>query len=317
MDKFLNKGISTPIAIGIILVLAVLVGGFILWQRPDIEDESFTEQELETVEEVEPYIEVLSPNGGEEWLVGNDYTIKWQSGGIEKVSIWFYMPTPPPGGWPPGASKLIAKDYSADREEYVFNFTKDYYDFAENWRKLYGLENPAFKVLIFKSDSYSEYDISDNNFSVVGDETGKEESVEEEDLIDENDGYKVPEEKFLNIISPTKDEKWKIGEPHTIQWESNLIPDSHSDYIALQKYIVGGFSGGVGYSQTGYITAGISSNNPVIWNVDKVWPNLYVIGEEYAVGEEVKPGTYRIRIFLSDIEGNMKEDYSELFQITE
>ena len=39
MLKFLKKGISTPIAIGIILVLAVLVGGFTLWQYSKMQKE--------------------------------------------------------------------------------------------------------------------------------------------------------------------------------------------------------------------------------------------------------------------------------------
>ena len=58
MVKFLKKGISTPIAIGIILVLAVLVGGFTLWQYSEMwrEEGEFPkieipEKEEETAEE--------------------------------------------------------------------------------------------------------------------------------------------------------------------------------------------------------------------------------------------------------------------------
>jgi len=34
------------------------------------------------------YIKVLSPNGGEKWVVGNIYNITWRSSGIEKVNIY-------------------------------------------------------------------------------------------------------------------------------------------------------------------------------------------------------------------------------------
>ena len=38
MWKYLNKGISTPIAIGIILVLAIIVGAVDYWQFSEIKD---------------------------------------------------------------------------------------------------------------------------------------------------------------------------------------------------------------------------------------------------------------------------------------
>ena len=34
-----------------------------------------------------PYIKVISPNGGEKWIAGNTYDIKWESKGIDKVFI--------------------------------------------------------------------------------------------------------------------------------------------------------------------------------------------------------------------------------------
>ena len=37
MFEFLKKGISTPLAIRIILVLAILVGGITLWQYQDMQ----------------------------------------------------------------------------------------------------------------------------------------------------------------------------------------------------------------------------------------------------------------------------------------
>ena len=42
----LTKGISTPIAIGIILVLAVLAGGFTMWQYLEMQKEEIKEGEI-------------------------------------------------------------------------------------------------------------------------------------------------------------------------------------------------------------------------------------------------------------------------------
>lgn len=48
------------------------------------------EEAKEEAPEVEekPYIKVISPNGGEEWKVGNTYNITWASKGVEKVNIF-------------------------------------------------------------------------------------------------------------------------------------------------------------------------------------------------------------------------------------
>lgn len=45
MLKNLKKRISTPIAIGILLILAVLVGGFTIWQYQEMEKETFDQEE--------------------------------------------------------------------------------------------------------------------------------------------------------------------------------------------------------------------------------------------------------------------------------
>ena len=47
MFKYLNKGISTPIAIAVILLLAVLVGGITLWQYSEMQKEEVKLSEIE------------------------------------------------------------------------------------------------------------------------------------------------------------------------------------------------------------------------------------------------------------------------------
>lgn len=80
---FLTQGKTNWKYIIIILILAVIVGGGILgWiKRQEIPPAEFPEiEKLEKVEEEmeEPYIRVVSPNGGEEWIVGNSYEIQWE-----------------------------------------------------------------------------------------------------------------------------------------------------------------------------------------------------------------------------------------------
>ena len=59
MWNFLNRGVSTPIAITVILVLAVLVGGFCLWQYSAIQKEKEAMPEVETPgREIEEGIEL-------------------------------------------------------------------------------------------------------------------------------------------------------------------------------------------------------------------------------------------------------------------
>ena len=124
-------------------------------------------------------------------------------------------------------------------------------------------------------------------------------------------------EKYIRIISPAKDEKWKIGESHTICWESNLKPKFQTgSFIALQKYITGKFSGGVAFAPAGYI-ARISNNDPVTWDTTTLWPNPYLMSEEFTPKKLKEAGTYRIRVFIIDRDGNITEGYSELFQLIE
>ena len=109
MLKFLNKGISTPIAIAVILLLAVSVGGFTLWQDSETKKEPvkqleeeitktekavFSEENIEkegTSKEYKPYIEVLSPNGGEKWVEGERYIITWEQRGLEEESEYICL----------------------------------------------------------------------------------------------------------------------------------------------------------------------------------------------------------------------------------
>ena len=76
--NYLNKGISTPVGIFIIALAAIIAGtGILAYQYWWLEKE-------------EPYIRILSPNGGERYMVGEEYVIRWKTENLPsnaKVSI--------------------------------------------------------------------------------------------------------------------------------------------------------------------------------------------------------------------------------------
>ena len=67
--SILNKGISTPIAIVIILLLAVLVGGITFWQYSEIQKEEIESSGVEISKEEQPIVKVL----GCDWKPIEDY----------------------------------------------------------------------------------------------------------------------------------------------------------------------------------------------------------------------------------------------------
>lgn len=80
----------------IVVILAVVVGGGVLgYQYFGAPKEETKLPEKQVQEEIErPYLKVISPNGGEEWGIGNSYEIKWECKGVSRkwsqlgVDIW-------------------------------------------------------------------------------------------------------------------------------------------------------------------------------------------------------------------------------------
>ena len=92
--------------IGIIILIAAATGGFYFFQQSKLNLEQIKEQEViqgldfkkeEVVsEEVVkndsrtplPYLQLVSPNGGESLCRGENFIIKWESGGLKTVSVF-------------------------------------------------------------------------------------------------------------------------------------------------------------------------------------------------------------------------------------
>lgn len=93
-------------------------------------------------------VQVLTPNGGEEWGIGNIYEIKWKAKGIEKVGIVLFKGKKP---------ELIAKDIPADFGKY-------------EWEIYPGHEYGAdFFVAVFEYPwrEGNEIDYSDSAFAIT------------------------------------------------------------------------------------------------------------------------------------------------------
>ncbi len=211
MFKKNNRGISVIIVVVIIFVLAVWVNSFL---------RSKTDQG--SVQEEEEELAVLSPNGGENLVVGNSYIISWESGQLEKVDIYIWMPTPAPGGWPPDVSVLVEKNVPTESGEYLWLFKQSDFDSLNQAMKLYGLSNPAFKILIFESgtEMYDIYDASDEKFSISSNNAG-----------------------YVRLLSPNGGEEWMEGKTYYITWESSKV-----DEIALAVAVGGKDKGFLGQS---------------------------------------------------------------------
>lgn len=94
-NKFLKDPRTNWKYIVIVVILAVIVGGGILgyWWWVGKEEIKITEikvlkKEAEIPEEevepaLQPFIKLLSPNGGEKWIKGKNYVIQWNQKGLE------------------------------------------------------------------------------------------------------------------------------------------------------------------------------------------------------------------------------------------
>jgi peptidoglycan hydrolase-like protein with peptidoglycan-binding domain len=134
---------------------------------------------------IKPYITVISPNGGENWVVGNTYDIKWESKGIEKVKITLEVgvqqtiPTPIP--------VLIVDDYPANLGKYSWVVQ----NLPGKWK---------IRIAGKTADGSVVSDLSDDYFSIVS--------------------AGAPS---ITVTSPNGGEKWVVGNTYDITWRSSGI----------------------------------------------------------------------------------------------
>jgi hypothetical protein len=118
MLKFLNKGVSTTLALGIVLVLAIVAGLFAIKQSQNIEEGPSTTVEMTKKEN--PYIKLTYPKGGERFTVGDTIDITWESSGIDNIDIAYKRE-----GSGAEVNGWIAKDVPASQNSFAWLTTKD------------------------------------------------------------------------------------------------------------------------------------------------------------------------------------------------
>lgn len=166
MLKNLNKGISMPIAILLIVVCAALVGGIAVWQLKGVKETKTPEittpgqapqpGEQEEEEKEELYIKVLSPNGREEWVEGQTYDIKWKSKGIDKVNIAY-------GDLAGGHSWSIEKEYPAETGKYSWKIPEGLVEKRSGKEELSKVE----MVIVIWAAEEDISDQSDSYFTII------------------------------------------------------------------------------------------------------------------------------------------------------
>ena len=101
----------------------------------------------------EPSIEVISPNGGEQWLEGNTYDIIWASSGVDKVAIAVAT-----GGKDLG---IIASAVDAGTGQYSWGI-------APGLISNFGVvKSDSMRLRIFDSSDPTLYDENDGPFTVM------------------------------------------------------------------------------------------------------------------------------------------------------
>jgi|GEM_PF-6615718 len=148
------------------------------------------------ITEEEKSITVISPNGGENWVVGNSYTVQWKSvnlpeGAQDRISISLY-----PEGYSPGDKVAVSLIGSAPNTGSYSAIVPDDPSLPPGQYKI--------KVGYFpQGDAYGPghtEDMSDDYFTIV-----------------------ESQESSLAVISPNGGETWYKGQTYPIRWDSSGI----------------------------------------------------------------------------------------------
>lgn len=181
-------------------------------------------------------ISFVSPKGKEKWEVGKNYEIQWTTSGYSsnlKVKI-----------------KLIDDRYDQNYIAYELSIAETDNNGAYNWRvpdllNGYALYGSLYKISVSIGEGDDEKTDTSNNYFTIA--------------------QAIP--SYLNIISPNGGEILKVGETHTIKWDS-LGTENYKASIMLKK------------SDINYLTVveNIPNNNFYDWEVNQ---GLY--GTDYKI----------------------------------
>lgn len=213
---------------------------------------------------IQPFITVLSPNGGETWTKGTTQTIKWQDN----------TPIPP---CPTGAACLpyVLKYYDIKLTHYyspcisqcpVYPYIAPYTIAKSVYGSSYGWS--VGKIL----DTYGTGDTApDGSYTIQVCQTGST-------TCDSSDSYfKIVSgivQESIKVISPNGGETWQIGSTQTINWDSANAPSG--SWVAL--FLTNG----------PYIAQGLPVKGSYSWKVPSQYCSGDVCGFPMTEGSDYK-----------------------------
>ncbi len=115
-------------------------------EHQDLQGISIYLDDIQILKVLNPSLTLISPNGGEQWLVGSQQTITWESQDINHVKIEYSLDNA--DTW-----NLIAASVAASEKGY-------------NWQVPDSSSKSCF-IKISNASNDSLFDINDNNFSII------------------------------------------------------------------------------------------------------------------------------------------------------
>jgi|GEM_PF-2937159 len=176
-------------------------------------------------------ITVIYPNGGESWQIGGSYDITWTSTNVANANINLVFND---------GYLCPLKTVPASKGHYLFNFLGGMscpdgrYITSGNGRRTY-------KIAII-GDTPDIKDYSDNNFYIV----------------------QSPDQPTVTITSPNGGENWKVGETHSITWNTtNYAPQGPVGLQICDIRGVGGYTEPV----CGELTSPVTNTGSYSWQI--------------------------------------------------
>jgi len=196
-------------------------------------------------EVVKPSTKVLSPNGGEEWAIGETRRVSWQSSTVKYVRIYIYDETISGSG---STNYIFDGALSADTGYYDWTIQQSQLpggnSLPRNYRiRIDGLTDPDLGAEPLVQGS------SDNTFRIS--------SVVQ---------------PFITVISPNGGERWQRGRTYNIQWQSSGVEKLYISSAAYDefehKFLMNNLAQDISASSGTYS-----------WEIPSTWP----IGERYKI----------------------------------
>jgi hypothetical protein len=172
----------------VVIILAVIVGSGALWYSVK-KEQSYQLPEIKKPAKVEePYIKVISPNGGEQWIIGKKYDITWESQKVDKVYIYLVKE-----GESDVAEIITKVFFQASLGKYSWIIPSDNNDINSGGQ---------FKIVITSSEENNGKirDESDNYFGIIKDETANWKTYENEEY-----GFEIKYPQMLEFSFPAEE----------------------------------------------------------------------------------------------------------------